>query len=90
MERTRRTNCDIWHLPSDSSIAGTLSGTSSNSAACYTHLNYLIQLKVDMIREIDVLYILILFASLEFHAYVATMFMQALDYSFPAAPGASY
>ena len=46
------------------------------------HLNYLIQLKVDMVREIDVLYILILFASLEFHAYVATMFMQALDYSF--------
>ena len=35
-----------------------------------------------MVREIDVLYILILFASLEFHAYVATMFMQALDYSF--------
>ena len=54
------------------------------------HLNYLIQLKVDMIREIGVLYILILFASLEFHAYVATMFMQALDYSFPAASGASY
>jgi hypothetical protein len=58
------------------------SGTSSNSAACYTHLNYLIQLKVDMVREIDVLHIMILFASLEFHAYVATMFMQALDYSF--------
>ena len=54
------------------------------------HLNYLIQLKVDMFREIEVFYILILLASLEFHAYVATMFMQALDYSFPAAPGASY
>ena len=47
------------------------------------HLNYLIQLKVDMVREIDVLYILILFYLLSyFHAYVATIFMQALDYSF--------
>ena len=32
--------------------------------------------------EIEVLYILILFASFKCHAYVATMFMQALDYSF--------
>ncbi len=33
-EDNEEDNCDIWHLPSDSSIAGTSSGTSSNSAAC--------------------------------------------------------
>jgi hypothetical protein len=47
------------------------------------HLNYLIQLKGDMVeRKTYYTYIDLTCGSLEFHADVATIFMQALDYSF--------